>query len=398
MFRSLLRPEPLLFLTAVVLALWVPLERWHPEIVLLAPIATGVGGLLVAWSLKRSRLVFTVATLMLASLLLTRWAPADPVAFQVAAVLSPLTLAAVAVLPERGVFTSAGAWLWTALAIEGVIAYILVDLAARDLQPAALLDLLRPEARSVTPIGPLGLAAFALAAVLIGLGRWFASDTTDRSVGWVLGAALLALHAGGDALSRAVYLAAAAAIPTIAAIQASYALAYHDGLTGLPGRRALNDALARLSGPYTVAMVDVDHFKQFNDTYGHDVGDQVLRTVATRLREAIGDGRVFRYGGEEFAVVLPGRPLRDSAPLLEHARLAVAHERFAVRARLRPHTKPPQPRARGRRTEETLTVSIGAAESTGRESSPAEVVRAADQALYRAKEAGRNQVAAGPAS
>ncbi|HWP38228.1 MAG TPA: GGDEF domain-containing protein, partial [Gemmatimonadales bacterium] len=334
LLSSLLRPEPLLFLIAVALALWVPLERSRPEFVLLAPIGAGLAGLLVAWPLKRSRLVFAVAALALVSQLLARWAPADPVALQVAAVLLPLTLATVALLPERGVFTPAGAWMWTALAIESVITYMMVDLAARDLAPAGLVRALQPEGLPFTPVGPLGLAAFGLAGALIALGRWFAPDTTGRGYGWAQGAVLLAFHSGTDAVDRAVFLTAAAAIPTVAAIQASYVLAYHDGLTGLPGRRALDDALARLSDTYTVAMVDVDHFKQFNDTYGHDVGDQVLRTVAARLREVLGDGRVFRYGGEEFAVLLPGQPLSDSVPLLERARSAVALEPFAVRARV----------------------------------------------------------------
>ncbi|HEX9582466.1 MAG TPA: GGDEF domain-containing protein, partial [Gemmatimonadales bacterium] len=149
----------------------------------------------------------------------------------------------------------------------------------------------------------------------------------------------------------------------------------------------------RLSGPYTVAMVDVDHFKQFNDTHGHDVGDQVLRTVATRLRDALGDGKVFRYGGEEFAALLPGTTLAEALPRLEAARAAVARAPFAVRGRVRPRKKPRRTRTRRPHGEETLTVSIGAAEA-GTKQVAADVIRAADQALYRAKEMGRNQVRA----
>ena len=83
-------------------------------------------------------------------------------------------------------------------------------------------------------------------------------------------------------------------------------MAYDDELTGLPARRALNEALTRLRGVYTVAMVDIDHFKRFNDEHGHDVGDQLLRMVGARVGEVRGGGRAFRYGGEEFAVLFPG--------------------------------------------------------------------------------------------
>jgi diguanylate cyclase (GGDEF)-like protein len=393
-FRTLLRPEPLLFIAAVVVARWIPLERAGRDLVLLAPSAAALAALLVAWPLKRSRLVFASAGVSLASLVVSSWAPADGVAFQVAAGFLAVTLAAVALLPERGVFTTAGLWMWTGLAILAAIAYVLIDAGARDLTPDTLHQVLQPDGLGFTPIGRLSLLAFGTAAVLVGAARWFAPGTTGRGYLWSLGAALLAFHAGGDAVDRGVYLTAALAIPVVAAIQASYVLAYHDGLTGLPGRRALDDALTRLSGTYTVAMVDVDHFKQFNDAHGHDVGDQVLRTVATRLREALGEDQVFRYGGEEFAVLLAGRSLADSLSLLEKARAAVASEPFAIRAKLRPRKKPKEPRPKRRRRQENLTVSIGAAEPAGRHSSPEQVIKAADQALYRAKEGGRNQVQA----
>src|SRR4029077_7824091 len=86
---------------------------------------------------------------------------------------------------------------------------------------------------------------------------------------------------------------------------ALYCCAFVDALTGLPNRRALDEALARLSGDYALAMVDVDHFKQFNDTHGHDAGDRVLRSVAQQLRATRG-GQAFRYGGEEFCLLFTG--------------------------------------------------------------------------------------------
>jgi diguanylate cyclase (GGDEF)-like protein len=190
-----------------------------------------------------------------------------------------------------------------------------------------------------------------------------------------------------------MYLTSAGLVLVVAAVESAYAMAYRDELTGLPARRALNDALLRVDGTYTVAMVDVDHFKKFNDTHGHDVGDQVLRMVAGRLGHVPGGGRAFRYGGEEFAVLFPGKTAEETAPHLETLRTAVAGATFTLRGQDRPKRKPRSSRARGATGRQVaVTVSIGAAHARG-SAVPAQVVKAADNALYRAKEGGRNRVA-----
>jgi diguanylate cyclase (GGDEF)-like protein len=178
----------------------------------------------------------------------------------------------------------------------------------------------------------------------------------------------------------------------IAVIELSYLMAYHDGLTGLPGRRALLEALDRAGGAYSLAMADVDHFKRFNDTYGHEVGDEVLRAVATRLKKALPGAEVFRYGGEEFAILFAGRSAGHCLPMLEAAREAVAGAGFTVRRRVRPRRKPAKMRSRRGRTRETITVSLGLAQADRRHRSAEAVIVAADRALYRAKESGRNRV------
>lgn len=86
-------------------------------------------------------------------------------------------------------------------------------------------------------------------------------------------------------------------------------MAYQDELTSLPGRRALKEYLLKLGSEYTIAMFDIDHFKKFNDTHGHDVGDQVLRMVASKLATVSGRGKSFRYGGEEFTLVFSEKSL-----------------------------------------------------------------------------------------
>ena len=140
-------------------------------------------------------------------------------------------------------------------------------------------------------------------------------------------------------------------------------------------------------------MIDIDHFKRFNDEHGHDIGDQLLRMVGARLADIGGGGRAFRYGGEEFAVLFQGKDVDETRGHLEALRRTIEDSPFTLRGPARPRTRPesPAPAAADRRRI-AVTVSIGAAAADRSEPSAEEVVRAADQALYRAKEAGRNQV------
>jgi diguanylate cyclase (GGDEF)-like protein len=218
-------------------------------------------------------------------------------------------------------------------------------------------------------------------------------DAETRGFLWATIGCVIATSAGPAGGRATMYLTSAGLVLVVAAVESAYAMAYRDELTGLPARRALNDALLRVDGTYTVAMVDVDHFKKFNDTHGHDVGDQVLRMVAGRLGHVPGGGRAFRYGGEEFAVLFPGKTAEESAPHLETLRTAVAGATFTLRGQGRPKRKPRSSRTRGAAGRQVaVTVSIGAAHARG-SAVPAQVVKAADNALYRAKEGGRNRVA-----
>ncbi|CAB3842370.1 hypothetical protein LMG2828_01549 [Achromobacter piechaudii] len=201
-------------------------------------------------------------------------------------------------------------------------------------------------------------------------------------------------------IELALMSAAALTALSISLAHEGFHMAFRDELTGLPGRRALNERLQRMGRVYTLAMADVDHFKAFNDTHGHDVGDQVLRMVASQLRRVPGGGQAYRYGGEEFTLVFPGKTAAESLPHLETVRRAI--EAYQMRLR----DKPARPKAdqlgqrrrgvRGGRNSRPLrvTVSIGLAERGDALRAPDAVIKAADQALYKAKDGGRNQVCA----
>lgn len=192
----------------------------------------------------------------------------------------------------------------------------------------------------------------------------------------------------------ALLLSVAPLLLTLSVIQHIYAMAFVDTLTGVPARRALEHRLAGLGRQYAIAMLDIDHFKQFNDTYGHDVGDQVLRMVATQLRQVGAGGSLFRYGGEEFTIVFNGRREEEVVAALDAVRQRVEHYPMQVRAPQRPRNDKAGRQARqGARGQKQVqvTISIGVAwrESDER---PDMVIKRADKALYRAKGAGRNRV------
>ncbi len=237
---------------------------------------------------------------------------------------------------------------------------------------------------------------FLLAATLLTLRRiWQRPSPLDGAFLGVVSAVWVILSNPSVPHLEAIYYSAISLIFILAIIQDSHNMAFRDDMTGLPSRRALNELLRSLGNRYTIAMVDVDHFKRFNDTHGHDVGDQVLKMVAARLMSVSGGGRPFRYGGEEFTVVFSGKTSVEAAPHLEKLRLAIADYKLALRADERPQNDKQGQGNRIRHSsarEVSVTVSIGAAESSGRYATPEEVIKAADTALYRAKNGGRNQV------
>ncbi|MBY5925654.1 GGDEF domain-containing protein [Halomonas denitrificans] len=158
-----------------------------------------------------------------------------------------------------------------------------------------------------------------------------------------------------------------------------------DPLTKIPNRRGLHTELRRLMAanrrqqrPFTLAMVDIDHFKRFNDDHGHDVGDQALLTVARVLSDTLRGGDIVgRWGGEEFLLALPGASLWAAEPLFERLRGNLKETRLIEGSDL------------------TVTVSIGAAEHRGDETYE-QTMNRADQALLEAKRSGRDRWQAAP--
>ena len=351
-------------------------------------------GLLLGWRFKRSQLVVTLVVLFAAERALVVFSPdagsssTGRIVFAAIALALPLDLAALAWLTERSISS------WTGRVVLGVILG----------EPLAVALLLRPELAHVAqalqyvPVGlpwmkmpQPALVAF-LAAIVLAMMRFVLRPTViQSSFAWTLIAAFLALNGGHPAST--VYLATGGLVLVISLIETSHRMAFSDELTGLPSRRALTDALMRLPELYTVAMIDIDHFKKLNDEHGHAAGDQVLRLIGSTLTRTEGGGRPFRYGGEEFAVLFPGKSTDEALPYLEDLRETIEASSFVVRGGNRPKARPEKPvRSSGGLRRVAITVSIGVAEPEESGVDPEDVIRAADQALYRAKQDGRNRV------
>jgi diguanylate cyclase (GGDEF)-like protein len=282
-----------------------------------------------------------------------------------------LLIAALAMLREPN-WRSPQAWL-TGLAC--------VWLAGWLPWPSAL-DGLWPQA----PAG--GVAAWCLGLALIAaLVRWIRNGGPFDLVFALSLLPTLPLLLGGESL-RPGWLAVLASLVLFGGLWAAIRVAYVDALTGLPNRRAFDEQMSRLSGQAAVAMIDVDHFKRFNDRHGHEAGDRALRAVARQVRRVQG-GRAYRYGGEEFAVIFEGRRVGQAEQALERVRERVETTPVRVGPLKRAGA---QAVRRGQGGELKVTVSMGLAWRQSRGRPAVEVLKEADRALYRSKQGGRNRL------
>lgn len=332
---------------------------------------------LLSWYHDQSGLLCVASTAALTVVAFERW-PHDPNGARSAVViLLPLNFILFASMRESGVTTLNG------LLKVGVVAA----------QTAGVMWL--AERGSGWSLPPLPWqVSFAIAAAALMTMVFLRRTKLEQGLLWALAAMFLGVNDISSVESHLVYAGTGGLVLVFAVLEHGYDIAYRDELTGLLGRRAFNSMSEQLGRTYAFAMCDVDHFKKFNDTYGHDVGDQVLKMVASRLSGVEGGGRVFRYGGEEFLVVFRGRSARDAQPFIEAVRKEIADVGFVLRGADRPVHKPWRSSEAAHRKQPpvTVTISVGLAEKSTRHSTPELVLDAADAALYAAKEAGRNCV------
>jgi diguanylate cyclase (GGDEF)-like protein len=364
-----------------------PIVRYFPVVVF------GVGLVLSAF-FRRSRLFFALLVLALAqsafAWVMPHLLPASTVIISNAiAILLPLNLLVLAFLKERGIISPAGRRRLAIVALQ-VMAVAILSMPGLAQIAAQLKHTFIPAIFSTwSGLSQPALLAFILAVTVMMVLLVQRYKAVESSLLWSVVAAFVAIKISGASHLDGVYFAAGGLALIVALIETSYAMAYLDELTQLPSRRALNEALLKLGESYSIAMLDVDHFKKFNDSYGHESGDQALRLVASRLSHITGGGKAYRYGGEEFAIVFPNKPSEEVFVYLDRMRRVIEQSVFTVRGTDR-RKKGKSGVGRGSKKQTNVTVSIGLASTNGDRLMTTEVLRMADQALYKAKAKGRN--------
>ncbi len=316
----------------------------------LAPLSPYLATMLaaaIAWRFRQAKLVLSAAALLLGYSLLVLPGALHGDGYRAAALYLAVALGTLALIRERGLVNKHGLIRLGTLTAPALLVTALVA-GGNGLPTLPLISLTPTFGASPVPL-LAGLAAIAaLGAIVVQLVR--RRSPIEAGQAGALIAAMLAVHFAADRTALATFVATAAVILAVAVIQNGYRVAFHDELTGLPGRRALRALEATLSDSYVVAMLDVDHFKKFNDTYGHD-----------RPVEKPGDDTRTKGKGK-------------------------------AKAKAESKPKPEGMPAPGERKQVQITISIGAAAWTAETPTPETVMKAADLALYRAKEKGRNQV------
>jgi GGDEF domain-containing protein len=361
------------------------------------------GGMLLAWRFHSSRTLLCLAVLFLAQhgAAISAGQPLYiPVALKAIAVLVPINFALIALMHERGFSLQSVAPVAIFIFVQSLTLIVFCGASSRVRNLSVPVQFPR-----------LAIAAI-VGAILFLIVRFLLNRKPfDSALVWALSALVLALAWEPVARVSTAFWTASAAILASSVIENSYLLAYYDELTSLPSRRAFNDALLTLNSRYSIAVVDIDHFKGFNDTYGHETGDQVLRMVATNLARVTGGGQAYRCGGEEFNILFPGKTTAEVLSHLEALRESVEKSAF----RLRGADRRQAPRGPDRRNQRrhgrarkgdtiqrlgeeksslmlSVTISIGVATAASDGVGPETVLECADKALYRAKANGRNRV------
>jgi diguanylate cyclase (GGDEF)-like protein len=362
------------------------------------------GGMLLAWRFHSSRIFLSLSVVLIAqqaAAISAGQPPFIPATLQALAVLVPVNFVLISMMHERGFTVESVAPALLFLFVQSLTVTVFGGAAAR------VHSLSNPIA-----LPRYAIVVMASAAIFLSVRFLLNRKPVDSALLWSLAAFFLALRSVAGTRTSMAYWATSACILATAVIENSYLLAYHDELTTLPSRRAFNDALLRLKSSYSIAVVDIDHFKRFNDTYGHDTGDQVLRMVAANLGQVTGGGQAYRCGGEEFNILFPGKTTAEVLPHLQKLRETVEKAEFRMRGdddrrqvARGPDRRNQRKKARTRKGDAirrlaegkpssalSVTISVGVATAATERSSPEAVLESADKALYRAKANGRNRV------
>ena len=356
-------------------------------------------GMGLSWIFHHSREfnLFLLFTIIFISLNKYIWNPELKVDSQLAylllVALIPVNYLLNFLLKERGILNQFGIRRFVLLAVQLYCIAWVLEHPYPPLKEYLTFSLLKYGVFNLTSITQPLLFSILVVSLVILLRLLQTSSILASGLLSSLIAITTALHFYQQPQLATIFIILAGLLIIISITINAYSLAYLDELTNLPSRRAMTQNISTLGKRYSIAMVDVDHFKKFNDKYGHDIGDQVLKKLASQLRQVRG-GKAFRYGGEEFTIIFPNKTLNEARIFCNELCKNVENSPFILRNKKRPKSIKDNSKKKKRDAIPlTITISIGLAERSTDLTTSDEVIKQADKALYKAKNNGRNQVA-----
>ncbi|MDR7857385.1 GGDEF domain-containing protein [Tissierella sp.] len=368
------------------------------DIIRFSPYGIFIVGLAIAFKFNRSREFFVIIVLSLCLISidyiqspLTTTVEVSHI-YAIISLAIPMNIAIFAFLKERGILS-----LWGIIRIVFIISQLFFALwliYSGEINISNLINgrIILVNEDSLNQISQISIFLFLITFIILVIRQAMKNNSQEVSFIAVLGALFYMIYSNNPMI-YSIFFTISGIILIISIIQDSYYMAFTDELTGLPSRRALKQDMMKLGVNYSIAMLDIDHFKKFNDTYGHDIGDEVLRLVASIIRDVNGGGRSYRYGGEEFTILFSGRGIKEVLPHIEELREKIEKRGFIVRSKNRPKNKPKNKSKSSKSGKQVkITVSIGVSQKNEKDKVPEDVLKSADKALYRAKKKGRNMV------
>ena len=307
--------------------------------------------------------------------------------FDILSFLLPINILLFSMFKERGIFTNWGKLKFSLIIAQFVFVWWLLIPQNADFGFFIYFRLIQSGMINTLQIPQLSSLMFFLVFLALSTKLYLNLTLMDSSLIGVVLMTFIGLLLKDNLLGLNLFYAMAGFILVIAVIESSYFMAYKDELTGILGRRALKESMMKLSGKYAIAMIDIDLFKKFNDTYGHDTGDKVLQMVASSLVQVDGGGKAYRFGGEEFTILFPNKTRDEVIPFLDELRKDIAMQKHSFKKKRKSDGKDIVISK-----QLGVTISIGVAEKNENYKTSEEVLKAADKALYKAKKNGRNCV------
>ncbi|MCK5297148.1 MAG: GGDEF domain-containing protein, partial [Alphaproteobacteria bacterium] len=321
-FYPLIMP---VFLFGIAFALLFQIDTM-PEIIIdvldfLPYIVAGIG-ILLAWWFDSSRAVFALFMIVSGYAMLWLCFPDgfeddvfSSVGFSAYCFLLPLNLLVFSFLEERGILTFCGRIRIGAILLQFLLIAVIITGGFGQLDTESTLYIQQTASNwlnikifpfsNQTFLPHISLIAFLFVLIVFFIKTSITCKPMDSGFLGAIISTAAGLHFVGNSSGVAIFFCLATFMLVSAVIQDSYRMAFIDELTELSGRRALIKDMKKLGSKYSIAMGDIDFFKKFNDTHGHDIGDQVLRMVASNLEKVTGGGKAYRYGGEECTILFP---------------------------------------------------------------------------------------------